>query len=221
MGEITTVVTYIQDIIDAINTNGASLLTSRSGIVQQLVTKLDAFFNETYLANLNIFQTIKDQVQAKNINNSALIQALVSDGVKIVGEYVVNCTGLKNSNLERLFSEQMAKMGPLFTLYDFVDSKVLGIKTNLTTFRTALQNNYRLNFQTFWDEFNKMPLGVVDQAKTLIDTSVAQTKTEFDTFKTTLETTISTKVDEVLSSTVSKVLLDISDYSTRFPALIQ
>ena len=221
MGEITTVVTYIQDIIDAINTNGASLLTSRSGIVQQLVTKLDAFFNETYLANLNIFQTVKDQVQAKNINNSALIQALVSDGVKIVGEYVVNCTGLKNSNLERLFSEQMAKMGPLFTLYDFVDSKVLGIKTNLTTFRTALQNNYRLNFQTFWDEFNKMPLGVVDQAKTLIDTSVAQTKTEFDTFKTTLETTISTKVDEVLSSTVSKVLLDISDYSTRFPALIQ
>ena len=151
-----------------------------------MVTKLDAFFNETYLANLNIFQTIKDQVQAKNINNSALIQALVSDGVKIVGEYVVNCTGLKNSNLERLFSEQMAKMGPLFTLYDFVDSKILGIKNNLTTFRTALQNNYRLNFQTFWDEFNKMPLRVVDQAKTLIDTSVAQTKIEFDTFKTTL-----------------------------------
>jgi len=75
------------------------LLTSRSGILQELVGKLDAFFNETYLANLNIFQTIKNQVMAGDINSSSLIQAFVLDGQTVAENYFANCSLIKNNQL--------------------------------------------------------------------------------------------------------------------------
>ena len=99
LNQVTTITTYIQDIIDAINTNGQSLLTSRSGIIQQLVGKIDSYFNETYQLNLNIFTTVQNQLALGKVNNSALFSALVADGADLITPYLDNLTLLKSTEL--------------------------------------------------------------------------------------------------------------------------
>jgi len=42
-------------------------------------------------------------------------------------------------------------MEPFFTLYNLIDSKVIDVTTNLTTFKVSLRDNFRTNFEAFWN----------------------------------------------------------------------
>jgi hypothetical protein len=144
LDEIGKIVGYIQDIITAIQTNGESLLTTRSGLVQGLVGEIDTFFNQTYQVNLNIFRTVQSQLAEGRTNGSALLTALVADGKLVALPYLLNLTKLNTDQLQQLYKRQLAKLLPLINAYRYVETNIEELTVNITQFSTALRDNFDL-----------------------------------------------------------------------------
>ncbi len=105
INQISTILGYISDIKSIIDTQGSSIIQGKLQIVNDLMDEISAFYNQSYLVNLNIFRTVQNQLAQGKISSASLINALTSDAKILADPYIKNVTDLMTDELNKLFAK--------------------------------------------------------------------------------------------------------------------